>query len=58
VAITDNQFGFESQHATDMCIFLLKQTVSYYTKKRIANIFSILKCVKAFDGIKQQPAVC
>ena len=28
-ATTDNQFGFKPKHGTDMCIFLLKQTVSY-----------------------------
>ena len=27
---TDNQFGFKPKHGTDMCIFLLKQIVSYY----------------------------
>ena len=27
LAKTDNQFGFKSKHGTDMCIFLLKQTV-------------------------------
>jgi len=27
---TDNQFGFKAGHDTDQCIFLLKQTVSYF----------------------------
>ena len=33
LATTDNQFGFKPKHGTDMCIFLLKQTVSYYVNK-------------------------
>ena len=27
---TDNQFGFKTKHSTDMCVFLLKQAISYY----------------------------
>jgi len=26
----DNQFGFKAGHSTDQCIFLLKQTTSYF----------------------------
>jgi len=33
LATTDNQFGFKPKHGTDMCIFLLKHTVSYYVSK-------------------------
>ena len=33
LATTDNQFGFKPKHGIDMCIFLLKQTVSYYVNK-------------------------
>ena len=33
LATTDNQFGFNPKHGTDMCIFLLKQTVSYVNKE-------------------------
>ena len=33
LATTDNQFDFKQKHGTDMCIFLLKQTVSYYVNK-------------------------
>ena len=28
----DHQFGFKSQHATDMCIFTVKSVIKYYTK--------------------------
>ena len=33
LATTDNQFSFKPKHGTDMCIFLLKQTVSYHVNK-------------------------
>jgi len=33
LATTDNQFGFKAKHGTDMCLFLLKQTVSDYVSK-------------------------
>ena len=26
----DNQFGFKTKHSIDMCVFLLKQAISYY----------------------------
>ena len=26
----DNQFGFKSSNSTDMCLFLLKQTIAQY----------------------------
>ena len=29
----DQQFGFKSQHATDMCIFTVKSVIKYYTKQ-------------------------
>jgi len=34
---TDNQYGFEPQHVTDMCVFLLKQTISYWVNKEILS---------------------
>jgi len=33
LATTAHQFGFKRKHGTDMCIFFLKQTVSYYVSK-------------------------
>jgi hypothetical protein len=30
---SDCQFGFKSGHSTNMCTFLLKETVAYYTRK-------------------------
>ena len=29
----DQQFGFKSQHATDMCISTVKSVIKYYTKQ-------------------------
>ena len=37
---TDNQFGFKTKHTTDMCVFLLKQAISYYIT-RGRTIFSV-----------------
>ena len=33
IASTDNQYGVRSHHGTEMCVFLLKQIVSYYVNK-------------------------
>ena len=29
---SDNQFGFKSEQSTDMCIYLLKETIDYYKR--------------------------
>ena len=47
-ATTDNQFGFKPKHGTDMCIFLLKQTVSYVNKDTPVFL-AFLDASKAFD---------
>ena len=49
LATTDNQFGFNAKHGTDMCIFLLKQTVSYYVNKETPVFSAFLDASKAFD---------
>ena len=49
LATTDNQFGFKLKHGTDMCIFLLKQTVSYYVNKETPVFSAFLDASKAFD---------
>jgi len=46
---TDNQFSFKQKHGADMCIFLLKQTVSYYVKKDTLVFSAFLDASKAFD---------
>ena len=45
----DNQFGFKPKHGTGMCIFLLKQTVSYYVNKETPVFSTFLDASKAFD---------
>ena len=49
LATTDNQFGFKPKHGTDMCIFLLEQTVSYYVNKETPVFSAFLDASKAFD---------
>jgi len=49
LATTDNQFGFKPKHDTDMCIFLLKQTVPYYVSKDTPVFSAFLDASKAFD---------
>ena len=49
LATTDNQFGFLPKHDTDMCIFLLKQIVSYYVNKETPVFSAFLDASKAFD---------
>jgi len=49
MATTDNQFGFNPKHGTDMCIFLLKQTGSYCVSKDTPVFSSSLDASKAFD---------
>jgi len=49
MARTDNQFGFKSQHETDMRIFVLKQTVSYYVSKYAPVFSAFLDVSEAFD---------
>ena len=45
-ATTDNQFGFKPKDGTDMCIFLLKQTVSYYVNKETPVFSAFLMHLK------------
>ena len=49
LATTDNQLGFKPKHGTDMCIFLLKQIVSYYVSKDTPVFSAFLDASKAFD---------
>jgi len=49
VATTDNQCGFKPHHGTDMCIALLKQTVSCYVNKGIQMFSAFLDASKASD---------
>ena len=49
LATTDNQLGFKPKHGTDMCIFLLQQTVFYYVSKDTPVFSASLDASKAFD---------
>jgi len=49
LATTDNQFGFKPKYGTDMCIFLLKKTVSYYVNKDTPVFTAFLDASEAFD---------
>ena len=35
----DLQFGFKSQHATDMCIFTVKSVNKYYTTQYVQRLY-------------------
>ena len=47
----DHQFGFKSQHATDMCIFTIKSVIKYYTKQNSSVFTCFLDAAKAFDRV-------
>ena len=47
----DHQFRFESQHATDMCIFTVKSVIKYYTKQNSSVFTCFLDAAKAFDRV-------
>ena len=47
----DQQFGFKSQHATDMCIFTVKSVIEYCTKQNSTVFTCFLDAAKAFDRV-------
>jgi len=47
----DNQFGFKAGHSTDQCIFLLKQTASYFVTHGSSVHAVFLDSFKAFDRV-------
>ena len=48
---SDHQFGFKSKHSTDMCVFLLKQAVSFYNKHDTPVYATFLDASKAYDRV-------
>ena len=50
---TDNQFGFKTKHSrpTDMCVFLLKQAISYYITRGSPIFCVFLEASKTFDRV-------
>ena len=49
-----HQFGFDSQHATDSCIFTVKGVIKYYTKQNSSVFISFLDAAKAFDRVSHK----
>ena len=49
--ILSYQFGFKSQHATDMCIFMVKSVIKYYTKQNSTVFTCFLDAAKVFDRV-------
>ena len=47
----DHQLRFKSQHATDMCIFTVKNVIKYYTKQTSTVFTCFLDAAKAFDRV-------
>jgi hypothetical protein len=45
------QFGFKRNHSTSMCIFILKETVAYYTSDCTSVYCCFLDATKAFDRV-------
>ena len=48
---SDFQFGFRPQHATDMCIFALKEVIDFYTNNSSPLYICFLDASKAFDKL-------
>ena len=47
----DNQFGFESSHSTDLCIYTLKEYIEYYKNRGTTVFVTFLDASKAFDRL-------
>ncbi len=45
----DNQFAYKRGHSTDMCIYLLKEEIRFYTKCCSPVYACFLDASKAFD---------
>ena len=51
LSTTDYQFGFKQKHATDMCIYVLKEMIDYYRAHGSSVYICSLDASKAFDKI-------
>ena len=47
----DNQFGFKTNHGTDMSVFLLKQVASLCVSRNTPVFSVFLDATKAFDNV-------
>ena len=52
IKTSDNQFGFKSNHSTDMSVFLFKQAVSSYVSHKTPVFAVFLDASKAFDKVR------
>ena len=46
---SDNQFGFERKHSTDLCIYTVKSIIRYYSYYNNPVYTCFLNASKAFD---------
>ena len=51
LSTTDNQFGFKPKHSTEMCTFVLKQVIEYYTSLSSPVFICFLDASKAFNKV-------
>ena len=51
LATEDLQFGFKPKHATSHALFVLSETVNYFSRHNSNTFVSFLDCSKAFDKI-------
>ena len=54
LSTSDHQFGFKRGTGTDMCIFLLKQTISSYLQQGSPIFLVFLDASKAFDRVSHE----
>ena len=48
---SDNQFGFKTKHSTDMCAFILKETIDFYISQTSPMYLCFLDASKAYDRV-------
>jgi hypothetical protein len=51
ICTTENQFGFKSQHSTDLCIYALKEAVESYRRQGSTMFIGFIDASKAFDRV-------
>ena len=48
---SDNQLGFKAKHGTDLCAFLLKQSIASYVNQDTPVYAAFLDASKAYDRV-------
>ena len=51
MCISANQFRFKRKHGTDMCVYVLKELIRYYTKHGSQMFVAYLDASRAFDRL-------